>query len=158
MKGFIFALAVSAFVTASKGQCPTNEGLGGTLSVVCGRQLGRNTASAINKNNLDVTMSTSDILSEELKCDHGIAESLLSLQIPLAIFVVISTVSTVLNIYLYVNIKSRNESKNDKTNPNVIMSDRGGNEPNVETYTELGNTETGEPENQYESITRQEKK
>lgn len=30
------------------------------------------------------------------------------------------------------------------------MSDRGGNEPNVETYTELGNTETGEPENQYD--------
>lgn len=49
-----------------------SEGLGGTLSVVCGSQLGRNTASAINKNNLDVTMSTSDILSEELKCDHGI--------------------------------------------------------------------------------------
>lgn len=37
------------------------------------------------------------------------------------------------------------------------MSNRGGSEPNAETYTELGNTETGEPENQYESITRQEK-
>lgn len=36
------------------------------------------------------------------------------------------------------------------------MSNRGSNEPNVETYTELENTETGEPENQYESITRQE--
>lgn len=51
----------------------------------------------------------------------------------------------------------RNKSKNDKTNSNVIMSNRGGSEPNVETYTELGNTETGEPENQYESITCQEK-
>lgn len=74
-----------------------SEGLGGNLSVVCGSQLGRKTTrliypttsttrlsspssvvssmeliatSAINKNNLDVTMSTADILSEELKCDH----------------------------------------------------------------------------------------
>lgn len=38
------------------------------------------------------------------------------------------------------------------------MNNRGGNEQNVETYTELGNTEAGEPENQYESITRQENK
>lgn len=36
------------------------------------------------------------------------------------------------------------------------MSNRSSNEPNVETYTELGNTEAGEPENQYESITRHE--
>ncbi|XP_052710917.1 uncharacterized protein LOC128185336 [Crassostrea angulata] len=84
------------------------------------------------------------------------AESLLSLQIPLAIFVVISTVSTILNIYLYVNTKSRNKSKNGKSNSNVIMSNHNGNEPNAETYTELGNTVSGESENQYESITRQE--
>lgn len=84
------------------------------------------------------------------------AESLLSLQIPLAIFVVISTLSTILNIYFYINIKSRNKSKKDKTNSNVIMSNRGGSEPNAETYTELGNTATRESENQYESITRQE--
>eukprot|EP00105_Crassostrea_gigas_P030485 XP_011452801.1 PREDICTED: uncharacterized protein LOC105346046 isoform X2 [Crassostrea gigas] len=89
--------------------------------------------------------------SEELK-----SESLLSLQIPLAIFVVISTLSTILNIYFYINIKSRNKSKKDKTNSNVIMSNRGGSEPNAETYTELGNTATRESENQYESITRQE--
>lgn len=36
------------------------------------------------------------------------------------------------------------------------MSNRNGNEPNAETYTELGNTVSGESENQYESITRQE--
>lgn len=36
------------------------------------------------------------------------------------------------------------------------MSNRGGNEPNVETYTELGNTAPGESENQYESIKHQE--
>lgn len=89
--------------------------------------------------------------SEELK-----SESLLSLQIPLAIFVVFSTLSTILNIYFYINIKSRNKSKKDKTNSNVIMSNRGGSEPNAETYTELGNTATRESENQYESITRQE--
>lgn len=94
--------------------------------------------------------------SEELKCDHRSAESLLSLQIPLAIFVVFSTLSTILNIYFYINIKSRNKSKKDKTNSNVIMSNRGGSEPNAETYTELGNTATRESENQYESITRQE--
>lgn len=69
---------------------------GGNLSVVCGSQLGRKTTSmliyttrlsnpssvvssmeliatsAINKNNSDATMSTVDILSEELKCDHRI--------------------------------------------------------------------------------------
>lgn len=49
-----------------------SEGLGGTFSVVCGSQLGRNMASAISKKNLDVTMSTAHILSEELKCDHRI--------------------------------------------------------------------------------------
>lgn len=43
-----------------------SEGLGGTLSVVCGSQLGRNTASAINKNNLDVTMSTADTCQKNL--------------------------------------------------------------------------------------------
>lgn len=80
----------------------------------------------------------------------------MSLQIPLAIFVVISTLSTILNIYFYINIKSRNKSKKDKTNSNVIMSNRGGSEPNAETYTELGNTAARESENQYESITRQE--
>lgn len=40
-----------------------SEGLGGTLSVVCGSQPERNTASAI---------LTADILSEELKYDHRI--------------------------------------------------------------------------------------
>lgn len=49
-----------------------SEGLGGTLSVVCGSQPERNTASATNKNNLDVTILTADILSEELKYDHRI--------------------------------------------------------------------------------------
>lgn len=49
-----------------------SEGLGGTLSVVCGSQPERNTASATNKNNLDVTILTADILSEELKCYHRI--------------------------------------------------------------------------------------
>lgn len=73
-----------------------SEGLGGNLSVVCGSQLGRKktsmliyttrlsnpssvvssmeliATSAINKNNSDATMSTVDILSEELKCDHRI--------------------------------------------------------------------------------------
>lgn len=80
----------------------------------------------------------------------------MSLQIPLAIFVVISTVSTILNIYFYINIKSRNRSWNDKNNSNVIINNRGGNEPNAEIYTELGNTASGESENQYESITHQE--
>lgn len=40
--------------------------------------------------------------------------------------------------------------------PNVIISHRGGNEPNAETYTELGNMASGDSVNQYESISRQE--
>ncbi|XP_065926759.1 uncharacterized protein [Magallana gigas] len=143
---------------------------GGDLFVFCDRKLEGKTSMAISTTSASSTtrlsspssvvsftelIATSAInkkkSSEELK-----SESLLSLQIPLAIFVVISTLSTILNIYFYINIKSRNKSKKDKTNSNVIMSNRGGSEPNAETYTELGNTAARESENQYESITRQE--
>ncbi|XP_065926762.1 uncharacterized protein [Magallana gigas] len=103
-----------------------------------------------------VSFSSSTMKTTPDDSQKMISESLLSLQIPLAIFVVISTLSTILNIYFYINIKSRNKSKKDKTNSNVIMSNRGGSEPNAETYTELGNTAARESENQYESITRQE--
>lgn len=160
-----------------------NGGKGGNLSVVCRSQHTEETTtmetstttassttrllnpttgvssmelivtSATNKNNSDVTISTDSNLSSELKCDHRIAESLLSLQIPLAIFVVISTVSTILNIYLYIHNKSRNKSRKDKKKPNTIINHQSGN--NAETYTELGNTVSGESENQYESISRQ---
>lgn len=36
----------------------------------------------------------------------------------------------------------------------IIMNLRGGNEQNAEIYTELGNTVSGESENQYDCISR----
>lgn len=155
-----------------------NGGLDGNISVVCGRQLAAKTtsikiptttatfttrllrpSSVVSSMELtvlsfssDITMSTAAILTEEVDCDHRIAESLLSLQIPLAIFVVISTVSTIFNIYFFIHIKLRNEKKNS----NDIDNHRSGNESNAEAYTELGNAVSGESENQYQSISRQE--
>lgn len=41
----------------------------------------------------------------------------------------------------------RKKFKNDKINLNVIMSNWGGSELNVEIYIELGNIEIGEFEN-----------
>lgn len=57
-------------------------------------------------------------------------------------------ITCVLRIYI------RNKSKKDTTNIKTIH--RGGNEPNVETYTELENAVSGDSENQYDSISRQE--
>lgn len=37
-----------------------------------------------------------------------------------------------------------------------MINHQRGIETNADTYTELGNTETGEHENQYDSISRQE--
>lgn len=53
---------------------------------------------------------------------------------------------------IYIRYKSRTKSDI----PNVNINHRSGNEPNAETYTELGNTVSGETENQYDSISRQE--
>lgn len=50
----------------------------------------------------------------------------------------------------------RHNSRNEQKNSNVIVNHRSGNAINVETYTELGNAVSGESENQYESISRQE--
>nr|XP_034334184.1 uncharacterized protein LOC117691682 [Crassostrea gigas]XP_034334185.1 uncharacterized protein LOC117691682 [Crassostrea gigas] len=108
-----------------------NSGLDGNISVLCGSQLVAKTTSiklptttatfttrllrpssvvssmepTVSSSNSDITMSTAAILSAEIDCDHRIAESLLSLQIPLAVFVVISTVSTIFNIYFFIHIK-----------------------------------------------------
>lgn len=43
-----------------------------------------------------------------------------------------------------------------KDTTNVKTIHRGGIEPNVETYTELGNALPGESENQYDALSRQE--
>lgn len=148
-----------------------NGGLNGNISVVCGSHLAAKTTSTkiptttatfttrllrasseVSSSYSEVTMSTAAILSEEIDCDRRIAESLLSLQIPLAIFVLISTVSTILNIYLFIHIKLRHNSRNEKKNSNIIVNHRSGNATVVETYTEFGNVVSGESENQYDSL------
>lgn len=53
-----------------------------------------------------------------------------------------------------IHIRDKSRTKTDI--PNVIINHRGGNEPNAETYTELGNMASGNSVNQYESISRQE--
>lgn len=83
------------------------------------------------------------------------AQSLESLKISLAIFVGISTILTILNIYFFIKIRLRDKTRTKKDIPNVIINHLGGNAPNVEIYTELGNTVSGESENQYDSISRQ---
>lgn len=50
----------------------------------------------------------------------------------------------------------RHNSRNEKKNSNDIDNHRSGNESNAEAYTELGNAVSGESENQYQSISRQE--
>lgn len=163
-----------------------NGGPNGNLRVTCGSELAAETTmktstttvlsstrllssspfdlsvkptSEINIKN--VTKTTAAILSEDRIPDHQFdstrkCESLVSLQISLAIFVVISILSTILNIYFFFKNKSRNKpgTKNDNKNV-IIMNHRGGNERNAETYTELGNMVSGESENQYDSISRQ---
>uniref|UniRef100_A0A8W8JBL7 Uncharacterized protein n=1 Tax=Magallana gigas TaxID=29159 RepID=A0A8W8JBL7_MAGGI len=84
------------------------------------------------------------------------AESLESLKISLAVFVGISTILTILNTYFFIKLRLRDKSRTNRDIPNVIISHRGENEPNAETYTELGNMASGDSENQYESISRQE--
>uniref|UniRef100_A0A8W8JD40 Uncharacterized protein n=1 Tax=Magallana gigas TaxID=29159 RepID=A0A8W8JD40_MAGGI len=101
--------------------------------------------AAIIQNDVNVTESTGTTLSEECTfiCGRkdkvtGNCESHLSLQIPLAIFVVISIVSTITNIYFYIHIKLRKKSGSNASN--VKVSFQTTTEPTAETYTELGNT------------------
>ena len=51
---------------------------------------------------------------------------------------------------------NRKKSWNGKSNSKGIKDHRSGTATNAETYTELGNTVSGESENQYDSISRQE--
>nr|XP_034334176.1 uncharacterized protein LOC105334390 isoform X2 [Crassostrea gigas] len=162
-----------------------NGGLNGNVSIVCGSQLAAETTtmkistttsssttrlsspttavlsmeptSAFNITNANIINTTAATLLEGCICGHQIDakfESLVSLRISLAIFVVISTISTIINIYFFIKNILRNKSKKDTTNIKTIH--RGGNEPNIETYTELENAVSGDSENQYDSISRQE--
>eukprot|EP00105_Crassostrea_gigas_P041211 XP_019925359.1 PREDICTED: uncharacterized protein LOC105334390 isoform X2 [Crassostrea gigas] len=172
---FCVIFVFSVLLVSTNEQCPLSGGLNGNLSIVCGRQLAAETTtitistttassttrlsnpttavlsmiptSAFNITNANSINTTEATLSEEV-------DSLVSLQISLAIFVVISTISTILNIYFLIKNILRNKSKKDTTN--VKTSHRGGNEPNVETYTELENAVTGDSENQYDALSRQE--
>uniref|UniRef100_A0A8W8JGF9 Uncharacterized protein n=1 Tax=Magallana gigas TaxID=29159 RepID=A0A8W8JGF9_MAGGI len=106
------------------------------ISVVCGSPLGAESTIT--------TTCTSDLK------DDVSGKAFLSLQIPLAIFVVISIVSTIMNMYSYIHFKSR--KKCGSKNTNVQISPRSGTEATAETYTELGNTVS---ENQYDSVAGQ---
>lgn len=108
----------------------------GSISVVCGSPLGEESTIT--------TTCTSDLK------DDVSGKAFLSLQIPLAIFVVISIVSTIMNMYSYIHFKSR--KKCGSKNTNVQISPRSGTEATAETYTELGNTVS---ENQYDSVAGQ---
>lgn len=163
-----------------------NGGLSGNLKVVCGSPNAAETttiktstknvssttrlsitssvvssmgpSTVILKEDTNVTKTTAAFLSEERICGHQdiSSKSLLSLQIPLAIFVVISTVSTILNIYFYIHSKSRNNfSRKYKDNSDVIINQPSGNKTIADIYTELENTVSRESENQYDSITHQ---
>lgn len=107
------------------------------------------------QNNVNVIESTDTTMSEENTCicgrkDEVTGESHLSLQIPLAIFVVISMVSSITNIYFYIHIKLRKKSGSNASNVKVSFQTRT--ETTAETYTELGNTVS---ENQYDSLSGQ---
>lgn len=111
--------------------------------------------AAIIQNNVNVTESTGTTLSEECificgRKDKVTGESHVSLQIPLAIFVVISIVSTLTNIYFYIHIKLRKKSGSNASNVKGSFQTRI--ETTTETYTELGNTVS---ENQYDSLSGQ---
>ncbi|XP_078326556.1 uncharacterized protein LOC111105461 isoform X5 [Crassostrea virginica] len=81
----------------------------------------------------------------------------LALQITLACFVVISVVLAVLSVYLYIQLKFRIKSVNEKGNICSIESRRTRSGTITDNYTELGlENVTTEPENQYESLARQE--
>uniref|UniRef100_A0A8W8JBS1 Uncharacterized protein n=1 Tax=Magallana gigas TaxID=29159 RepID=A0A8W8JBS1_MAGGI len=147
MNGVIFAFAVSYFIISSKGQCPPNVGY---LAVT--------SCDGSTKNGPYIYI---DFYKINRPCYCTVitsfnAESLLALQISLALFVMISTVSTILNIYFYRYIKTRKKFWNGKSNSKGIKDHRSGTATNAETYTELGNTVSGESENQYDSISRQE--
>lgn len=114
----------------------TSDGFSGNISVVCGSPLGAKSTIT--------TTCTSDLK------DEVSGKAFLSLQIPLAIFVVISIVSTIMNMYSYIHFKSR--KKCGSKNTNVQISPRSGTEATAETYTELGNTVS---ENQYDSVAGQ---
>lgn len=157
-------------------QLNRNGGLNGNLSIVCGSQLAADTTTKISTttalSTTRLSSPTTAVLSMEPTSATSItdaniiytttavlskeADSPVSLQISLAIFVVISTISAILNIYFFIKIRLRNKSKTKKNNKSVMINHQKGIETNADTYTELGNTETGEPENQYDSISRQE--
>uniref|UniRef100_A0A8W8JD25 Uncharacterized protein n=2 Tax=Magallana gigas TaxID=29159 RepID=A0A8W8JD25_MAGGI len=159
---FCVIFVFSILLVSTNEQCPLSGGLNGNLSIVCGSQLAAETTSmeptsAFNITNANIINTTAATLSEGCTCGHQIDakfESLVSLRISLAIFVVISTISTIINIYFFIKNILRNKSKKDTTNIKTIH--RGGNEPNIETYTELENAVSGDSENQYDSISRQE--
>lgn len=106
--------------------------------------------TAIIKNDVNGTESTVTTISKECIYGHKdevSGESNLSLQIPLAIFVVISIVSTIMNICFYFHIKYRKSSGSKTSNVNIGL--RTQTETTDENYTDLANTV---PENQYDSL------
>nr|XP_022295711.1 uncharacterized protein LOC111105631 isoform X2 [Crassostrea virginica] len=87
------------------------------------------------------------------KCTSASDANNLALQMTLACFVVISVVLAVLSVYLYIQLNFRIQSMNEEGND----SQRTRSETITDNYTELGlENVTAEPENQYESLARQE--
>nr|XP_022294357.1 uncharacterized protein LOC111104622 isoform X2 [Crassostrea virginica] len=91
------------------------------------------------------------------KCTSAFDANNLALQMTLACFVVISVVLAALSVYLYIQLKFRIQSMNEEGNTCSKDSQRTRSETITDNYTELGlENVTAEPENQYESLARQE--
>nr|XP_022291872.1 uncharacterized protein LOC111103125 [Crassostrea virginica] len=141
-----------------------NGGLGGIVSVQCGNvtTTGETTpyTSSSKSATSPTTLSTIESSKTSLEiisttCTSTSDANNLALQITLACFVVISVVLAVLSVYLYIQLKFRIQSVKEKGN--TIDSQRTITGTITDNYTELGlENVTAEPENQYESLARQE--
>nr|XP_022295477.1 uncharacterized protein LOC111105461 isoform X3 [Crassostrea virginica] len=108
-----------------------------------------------NTNHLSDRITSRSISTPKSTCTSDANN--LALQITLACFVVISVVLAVLSVYLYIQLKFRIQSVNEKGNICSIDSQRTRSGTITDNYTELGlENVTTEPENQYESLARQE--
>nr|XP_022294602.1 uncharacterized protein LOC111104774 [Crassostrea virginica] len=113
--------------------------------------------SKMTTNTNHVTDKITNRSISTLKCASTSDTNNLALQITLACFVVLSIVLAVLSVYLYIQLKFRIQSVKEKENTCSIDSQRTMSGTITGNYTELGlENVTAEPENQYESLARQE--
>nr|XP_022295476.1 uncharacterized protein LOC111105461 isoform X2 [Crassostrea virginica] len=143
--------ASTPYTSTSKSTSPT------TLSTLETSKSSSEVSSKLttNTNHLSDRITSRSISTPKSTCTSDANN--LALQITLACFVVISVVLAVLSVYLYIQLKFRIQSVNEKGNICSIDSQRTRSGTITDNYTELGlENVTTEPENQYESLARQE--